>query len=64
VSSPFTIVLVQDRGAEDGHDGIPDELLDRAPDEPEIGAKVGVIRPEDGPDILGVQVFGLGTNLT
>ena len=49
------IVLVCDGRAEDRHDGVADELLDRAAAALELGAQPLVIRPQDRFDVLGVE---------
>jgi hypothetical protein len=53
------IVLVRDRRAEDGHDGIADELLDRAAVTLEFGAKSCVIGGERCAHVLRVPSLGL-----
>ena len=46
------IVLVRDRGAEDRHDGVADELLDRSPEAFDLALQEGVVRPERWPGPL------------
>ena len=52
------IVLVRDRGAEDGHDRVADELLDRAAEALELGANACVVGLEQPPHVLRVHALG------
>ena len=54
------IVLVRARDPEDRHDGIADELLDRAAVALEDRARQGVVAAEDGPRDLRVELFTEG----
>ena len=49
------VVLVCDRRAEHGHDGVPDELLDRAAEALELGAHAGVVRLQQATHVLRVH---------
>ena len=51
------IVLVCRRGAEDGHDRVPDELLDRAAVALDVLPQAGVVGADAGADVLGVSRF-------
>src|ERR671925_1927003 len=48
------------RGTEDGHDGISDELLDRAAEPLELSFEEGVVGLGGGPHLLGVGVMSTG----
>jgi hypothetical protein len=52
------VVLMGDRGAEQGHDGIADELLDGPPMSLQLHADLGVEARQEGTHILGVQPLG------
>jgi hypothetical protein len=52
------IVLVCDRGAEQRHHRIADELLDRAAPALEHLSQVRVVRREEGAHVLGIHLFG------
>jgi hypothetical protein len=52
--APLGVVLVRDGGAEDGHDGVADELLDRAAEPLDLGLRARVVALEAGTDVLGV----------
>ena len=54
------VVLVRDRGAEDGHDRVADELLDRASVALDLLPQPGVVGADAGADVLGVGRFGGG----
>ena len=54
----FRVVLVRDRRAEEGHDRVTDELLDRTPAALELVAETNVVRGEDGLHVLRVQRLG------
>ena len=49
-----------DRGAEEGHHGVADELLDRAAEALELGAQAQVVAGEQGADVLGVEPLRAG----
>ena len=49
------VVLVRDRRAEHRHDGVADELLDRAAEALELRADARVVRLEQPPHVLGVH---------
>ena len=49
------IVLVRGRRAEESHDRVADELLDRAAVALELGAHTLVVRAQDRFDVLGIQ---------
>ncbi len=49
------VVLVRDRGAEHGHHGVADELLDRAPEALELVAQPRVVGPEQRAHLLGIH---------
>ena len=49
------IVLVCDRGAEDGHDRVTDEFLDRSAEVLDVGSKALVVGPDASPHVLGVR---------
>ena len=51
------IVLVRRRGAEHGHDRVPDELLDRAPSLFELLTNERVVRREHRPHVLDVHAL-------
>ena len=55
---PLGVVAVGDRGAEDAHDGVADELLHRAPERLDLVAKACVVRRQDRADVLGVELLG------
>jgi hypothetical protein len=52
------VVLVRRRSAEQGHDGIADELLHRAAVPLELGAYAHVVRAQDRLHVLGIQRLG------
>src|SRR6185436_9707058 len=52
------IVFVRHRCAEERDDGIADELLDRAAMALELVPEAGVIRREQCPDVLGIELLG------
>ena len=52
---PLRVVLVRDRRAEDGHDRVSDELLDRASVSLDLRAKPRVVRRERRADVLRVE---------
>jgi hypothetical protein len=52
------VVLVGHRCAEDRHDGIADELLDRAPVGLEIGSQLIVVRGQERLDVLRIERVG------
>ena len=49
------VVLVRGRCAEERHDGVADELLDRAAVALELGADAVVVRAQDRLDVLRVE---------
>ena len=51
------VVLVRNRGAEHGHHGVADELLDRPPEALELVAQPRVIRPEQRAHLLGIHAL-------
>jgi hypothetical protein len=51
----FRIVLVRDRSAEERHDGVADELLDRAAEALELAAQPLVVTAEEAADVLGIH---------
>ena len=53
----FLVVLVCDRCAEDGHDGVADELLDCSTVALERRAEPRVVRLEQGANVLGIELF-------
>jgi hypothetical protein len=57
---PLGVVLVRDRCAEDGHDGVSDELLHRAAVALDLPLEQLVVRPEPGADVLGVGLIRRG----
>ena len=52
------VVLVRDRGAEDRHHGVADELLDRAAEALELVAEPSVVRAEQRAHLLGIHLLG------
>ena len=54
----FRVVLVRGRRAEQGDDGVADELLHRAPEVLELGPQPGVVAAEERADVLGVELLG------
>ena len=52
------VVLVRQRGAEERHDGVADELLHGAAVALELGLHAGVVRREHSADVLGVELLG------
>jgi hypothetical protein len=57
-NGPLGVVLVRDRCAEDGHDGVAGELLDRAVPLLELLSDERVIRREHGAHVLDVHPLG------
>ena len=53
----FRIILVRDRGSEHRHDGVADELLDRAAVALQLGAHSGVVAVEGCPDVLRIHAL-------
>ena len=51
------VVTVGDGRAEDGHDCVADELLDRAAEALDLGPDAGVVRPQDRADVLRIEPF-------
>ena len=49
------VVLVRDGRAEQRHDGVADELLDRTAVAFELGSNAGVVRTENRRHVLGIQ---------
>jgi hypothetical protein len=54
---------VGDRGAEHGHDGVADELLDHPAERFDLGLDPGVIGPKGGSDVLGIGLVRAGGEL-
>ena len=54
---PLGIVLVRDRGAEHGHHGVADELLDGAAEALELGADACVVGLEQPPHVLRIHLL-------
>jgi len=54
----FGVVLVRDRRAEDGHDGVADELLDRAAEALDLPAQSRVVRVQKVAHVLRVGALG------
>ena len=52
------VVLVRDRRAEERHDRVADELLDRAAEALELRAQALVVRAEQRLDVLGIELLG------
>ena len=52
------VVLVCDGSAEDGHDGIADELLHGAAEALDLRAQAREVRREHAADVLGVELLG------
>ena len=52
------VVVVRDRGAEHGHHGVADELLDRAPEALELVAQPRMVGPEQRAHLLGIHALG------
>jgi hypothetical protein len=52
------IVLVRNRRAEQGHDGVPDELLHRPAEALELVAEVLPVRRQQRANVLGVHPLG------
>ena len=52
------IVLVRERRAEERHDRVADELLDRASEALQLRAQPLVVRPQDRLDVLGIERLG------
>ena len=52
------IVLVRHRSAEERHDGIADELLNRAAVTLELVAEARVVRREQRANVLGIELLG------
>ncbi len=50
---------MRNRRAEERHHRVADELLDRAAVSLELAADPGVIGPEHGTDVLGIEPFRL-----
>jgi hypothetical protein len=55
---PLRVVLVGDRGAEDRHHRVADELLDRAAEALELALEPRVVRTEQRRDVLRVHALG------
>ena len=55
---PLRVVLVHRRDAEHRHHRVPDELVEGAADVLDLGSQPGVVRPQQGPDILRVGPVG------
>ncbi len=53
------VVLVRDRGAEERHDCVADELLHGAAEALQLGAQPRVVRGEERADVLGVEPLGI-----
>ena len=49
---------MRDRRAEQGHHGVPDELLHRAAESLELRPQPLVVRPQNRCDILRIELFG------
>ena len=54
----FGVVLVRDRGAEDRHHRVADELLDGAAEALELVPEAGVVRAEQRAHLLGIHLLG------
>jgi hypothetical protein len=54
----FRVVFVRDRGAEQGHDRVADELLDSAGAALELGPKLDVVRVENRAHLLRIELLG------
>ena len=54
---PLGVVLVSHGSAEGGHDGVSDELLHGAAPPHELSSDAGVVRPQRGPDVLGIGLI-------
>ncbi len=54
------IVLVRDRGPEDSHDRVADELLDRAAEALQVAAEPLVVRSQDRAYVLGIEPLRAG----
>ena len=52
------VVLVRDRRAEDGHDRIADELLDRPAEALDVGLHALVVRAQRCANVLGIGAVG------
>ena len=52
------VVLVGQRGAEEGHDRVADELLHGAAVALELGLQAGVVRRQHPAHVLGVELLG------
>jgi len=52
------VVSVRDRRPEDTHDCVADELLHGSSELLELSAHLLVVRPEDVPNVLGVELLG------
>ncbi len=51
------VVLVRDRRAEDGHDGVPDVLVDRALVSLDLPCQGAEVRAEDAAQLFGVELL-------
>ncbi len=54
----FWVVLVRDGRAEERHDSVADELLYRATEALELGAKAAVVGREQRTHVLGIEPLG------
>ena len=52
------IVAVRDRRAEDRHDRVADELLDRSSERFDLGSQTRVVRTEDRTNVFGIELLG------
>jgi class 3 adenylate cyclase len=57
---PLGVVLVRQRGAEERHHGVADELLDRAPVALELGADTCPVRSLEGAHLFRIELLGAG----
>ena len=55
---PLRIVLVRHGGAEHGHDGVADELLDHASEPFELCPKAAMVAGKERADVLRIQALG------
>jgi len=49
---------VRDRRAEDRHDRVADELLDRSSERFDLGSQTRVVRTEDRTHVFGIELLG------